>query len=318
MSKQGKYWRNWMIVMLARTCRVKRPSWKGWKLRDQALVADLNNAEKLLRQLQDLQVLAQKQKNRNENLYRKKTLSAAALDEARQQVLSAKAEVTRQEQTLSGLQHQRRQLQQELAQAQAALAMSQTQYEKTQIIAPAAGEITSIQMAVGEFVSQGAPLITLEAYNSVEFKASVPGRWVKLIQELPEQAKRQVYLDYRDQRLSLKRVTGSVDPKNGQFYIYFETPRKTHLAVGQIFNTELKMPGAKRWQRLPRTVLQPGSRLFTIDDAVLEQHYPEYFLAGEWLILTEPEAYAGRLWLNGYLPGGYSGLKVRLTEADDV
>ncbi len=298
--------------------RSKTAELERLKLQDQALGADLHNAEKLLRQLQDLQVLAQKQKNRNENLYRKKTLSAASLDEARQQVLTAKAEVTRQEQTLSGLQHQRSQLQQELAQAQAALEMSQTYHEKTQVIAPAAGEITSIQMAAGEFVSNGTPLITLEAYNSVEFKAPIPRRWVALIQELPQQAQAQVYLDYRGQRLALKRVTGSVDPKSGQFYAYFASPKRSHLAVGQIFNTELKIPTSQHWMRLPRTVLQPGSRLFTIDDAVLEQQYPEFFLAGEWLILTEPGAYAGRLWLKGYLPGGYSGLKVRLTEANDV
>lgn len=276
------------------------------------------SAQTVLVQLKQQVAIQKKQLKRTNSLQQKRLASEATVEQQKTQLLSMELEVTKQNQVLSSLQSQAKQLELQKKKAQADQIDAEQLLKRTELKAPADGEIKSVSVAKGEFVQAGTELLVLLADDDAELVVALPERWLDLIRELSREQLEQVVLVKGEQAFKLKRLSRFLAVETGQHQAFFALPDAFGYSVGQVFNVELHIPADPHWLRLPRTVLQPGSRLFVVADEKLLLNYPQYFLAGPWLILTAAEEIKGYRWLDGYLPGAFNGQQVTLLEGNDV
>lgn len=279
---------------------------------------EAENAQMVHEQLNQQLRLQRKQVQRAKSLHKRRLASAAKVDEQVQLLLSHELEVTRQRQVLNTLNSQKNQLEEQQNKAQADLIDAEQLVRRTEIKAPADGEIQTVSVAIGEFVQAGSELLVLLADDDAELVVALPERWLALIRKLQREQLEEVALVKGGQAFKLKRLSRSLSPETGQHQAFFELPESFDYSIGQVINVELHIPADPHWLRLPRTVLQPGSRLYVVSEERLLQSYPQFFLAGAWIILTAPDLLKEYRWLDGYLPGAFNGQKVIALEGKDV
>lgn len=278
----------------------------------------LEDARSVLQQLQQQLTLQLKQEKRTKTLQVRKLASDAQVEDVAMSVLAIRTEISRQKESVNTLQGQVEQLEQSINQAKADVISAQTNLERTKILAPAAGEISSVSTATGEYVLSGNPLLGFQASSAVELMVAIPERWVALINRLPEKERSQINLEWQGKTFPFKRLTGFLEEENGQFSAYFVLGEQSLLSVGQVIDVQLNVPVSRSWLRLPRSVLQPGNKLFQVGNGMLLDRKPSFFTSGEWLVLPEADQVPELPWLNGYVPGAFSGQQVSAVEADDV
>lgn len=282
------------------------------------IATQLEDAKSVLQQLQQQLTLQLKQQKRTKTLQVRKLASDAQVEDAAMSVLAIRTDISRQKESVNTLQGQVEQLEQSINQAKADVISAQKNLERTKVLAPAAGEISSVSTAAGEYVLSGNPLLGFQASSAVELMVAIPERWVTLINRLPEKERSQINLEWQGKTFPFKRLTGFLEEGNGQFSAYFVLGEQSLLSVGQVIDVQLNVPVSRSWLRLPRSVLQPGNKLFQVDNGILLDRKPSFFTSGEWLVLPEAEQGPELPWLNGYVPGAFSGQQVSVVEADDV
>ncbi len=203
---------------------------------------------------------------RQSELAKQSVASAARLDDARNRARAAAAA---------------------LREARAALAQAERDHSRTELRAPFAGRVRSVQVDVGQFVSRGTPLARLYAIDWAEVRLPIRDEdlaWIDVPQvgsEADDDPRPPVILRARyagaerEWRGHIERSEGEIDARSRMVHVvarvedpYARRPGATHspLPVGLFVDAEILGRTETGIFVLPRSALRTGDQVLVVDD----------------------------------------------------
>ncbi len=282
--------------------------------------AQLKNNRALLATQQRLLDLTRKAVERAQTLQDRKLGSQALIDEAA---------VSQQQQQLSLQQLQFAiadqplriaALQASLQRTEALLDQAKVNVSRTQIRAPFAGRIADVQVAVGERVRTGDPLLQLYDPQRLELRALIPSHYLNAVQQAFNSGQKVVgtaLVNGRDYQFTLRQLAGAVQADSGGREGLFQVQDNDELmALGSFVSLQLKLPPQDDLIGLPFSALYGLNTVYRITDNRLEalnvEKIGERLLASgeQQILIRSPLLNNGDRLITTQLPNAISGLLV--------
>ncbi len=282
--------------------------------------AQLKNNRALLATQQRLLDLTRKAVERAQTLQDRKLGSQALIDEAA---------VSQQQQQLSLQQLQFAiadqplriaALQASLQRTEALLDQAKVNVSRTQIRAPFAGRISDVQVAVGERVRTGDPLLQLYDPQRLELRALIPSHYLNAVQQAFNSGQKVVgtaLVNGRDYQFTLRQLAGAVQADSGGREGLFQVQDNAELmALGSFVSLQLKLPPQDDLIGLPFSALYGLNTVYRITDNRLEalnvEKIGERLLASgeQQILIRSPLLNNGDRLITTQLPNAISGLLV--------
>ncbi len=282
--------------------------------------AQLKNNRALLATQQRLLDLTRKAVERAQTLQDRKLGSQALIDEAA---------VSQQQQQLSLQQLQFAiadqplriaALQASLQRTEALLDQAKVNVSRTQIRAPFAGRIADVQVAVGERVRTGDPLLQLYDPQRLELRALIPSHYLNAVQQAFNSGQKVVgtaLVNGRDYQFTLRQLAGAVQVDSGGREGLFQVQDNAELmALGSFVSLQLKLPPQDDLIGLPFSALYGLNTVYRITDNRLEalnvEKIGERLLASgeQQILIRSPLLNNGDRLITTQLPNAISGLLV--------
>lgn len=151
-----------------------------------ALNTNHDSDRQQLQRTRQLTQLAQAQHDRNIGLSQKNVLSQSQLEESEQSLLQQQLNLLAIEKQVNNYPAQLRQLQSQLAAAQARIAQTDILLTRAKIAAPFAGRVAEVLTAQGTRVAAGTPLVNVFNPEALRLRVSVPQRYAAVIKNEAE------------------------------------------------------------------------------------------------------------------------------------
>ncbi|MGB0712026.1 MAG: efflux RND transporter periplasmic adaptor subunit [Gammaproteobacteria bacterium] len=250
----------------------------------------------------------------------------SALDDAlvgqQQQLLSVK----QRENAINQFAAQMARLEAGRLKTQAALESARLDLLRTRIAAPFAGQVTTVQVAVGDRVRTGDALLELFDHDALRVRAQIPNRHVGRIRDALRLAggqglKAMAHVDGRDVSLRLARLAGRVSAGGSIEGLLDVTGGAKGLSLGRFVTLRLELPSLGNVIALPVEGLYGSDRIYTIADNRLVRH--QVRIEGEThdegdsalLLVSAPDIEPGTPILVTQLPNAIPGLRVEQVDA---
>ena len=273
---------------------------------------------------ENLLKLLEKNVERASKLKSQRVGSASALDDARQAV--ERQMLTLKNRRTSIRNHQAR-LAQLQAQRQRAIALrnaTQLEIDRTRIVAPFAGIIAQVDVAIGDRVRSGDVLLSLYDNMALEVRAQIPRRFqgdVLTGLESGQPLTAHAQLDQNLIHLQLDRVAGEIQRNSGGIDGLFTVVEGSHfLRLGQFLNLALQLPVQPEVVALPYEAIYGKNRIYKLAEermqAVIVERIGEQVLedGSSQILLRSQELAAGDQVVITPLPNAVEGLKVQVSE----
>ncbi|MBK1887191.1 efflux RND transporter periplasmic adaptor subunit [Marinobacter sp. DY40_1A1] len=204
-----------------------------------------------------------------------------------------------------------------LAQAEAALATTQRDAERSRVVAPFDGVVTDVQVALGDQVSKNQKLLSVYAIEGLELRARVPDLYrAELMGALAQGKDLFAYSDQREIRFRLKRFAGISDPA-GTEAILALAGDSAGLRPGALLPVTLERPERSQTVAIPFSALYGANNVYLMaDDSRMQRVSVERVgealsAKGERRLLVAGEALKpGSQLIITHLPNALTGLKV--------
>ncbi len=282
--------------------------------------AQLKNNRALLATQQTLLDLTRKAVERAQTLQDRKLGSQALIDEAaisqQQQQLSLQQlqfAITDQPLRIAALKAS-------LQRAEALLDQAEVDVRRTKIRAPFAGRIADIQVAIGERVRAGDPLLQLYDPQQLELRALIPSRYLNAVQQAfnsGQSVMGTAQVNGQEYRFALRQLAGAVQADSGGREGLFQLQGNTaSLALGSFISLQLKLPPQADLIALPFTALYGMNTVYRVTDDRLEtltiEKVGERLLADgrQQLLIRSLALNNGDRLITTQLPNAISGLLV--------
>jgi RND family efflux transporter MFP subunit len=282
--------------------------------RDQGL---LNNEKQLLK-------LTQNAVTRAKKLEKSKLASQANLDDSM-------AEQQRQTLTIERLQYDISEhpirlagLRARQARAKALLKQAEVDLARSVIKAPFSGRIARLDVAKGDRVRAGDPLLTIYDLANLEVRAQIPGRYITSVrQQLSKGIKPHAtaQLDNELLRFELERLSGEIRQDSGGVDGLFRlTDHMNSLALGTFVELKLQLQKQDNVIAIPFDALYELDRVYRINNGYLEsvkikrigEHQAEN---GEKQLLIQSEQLeVSDSIVSTQLPNAITGLRVKAVQ----
>ncbi|WP_309043995.1 efflux RND transporter periplasmic adaptor subunit [Marinobacter sediminicola] len=204
-----------------------------------------------------------------------------------------------------------------LAQAEAALATTQRDADRSRVVAPFDGVVTDVLVALGDQVSKHQKLLSVYAIEGLELRARVPDLYrAELMSALAKGKNLYAYSDQREIRFRLERFAGISDPA-GTEAILALAGDSAGLRPGALLPVILERPERSQTVAIPFSALYGASNVYLMaDDSRMQrvsvERVGEALSAnGERRLLVAGEALKpGAQLIITHLPNALTGLKV--------
>lgn len=275
------------------------------------------NVEALPRE-RSLLALVHKELARTQDLVKKNLASQSALDAARQAVDRQAIAVSAREQAV--LQHDGT-----MADLQAARDQASLDLTRTQIRAPFAGRIASVQVSPGQRVRVGDALVDIYDTDSLLVRAQIPDSQLGQVRDaLADGATLSARgeLDGRPLTTVLRSLAGEVGQGGGIAGLFKVLHPDDGVRPGRFVRLTLKLPARDDLLALPAQALYGLDRIYVIDgDSRLRARTVRHVGdlrrpdGSSQVLLSAPGLPAGTLVLTTQLPNAVEGLKVSVVPA---
>ncbi|MDX1572705.1 MAG: HlyD family efflux transporter periplasmic adaptor subunit [Methylophaga sp.] len=282
--------------------------------------AQLKNNRALLATQQNLLDLTKKAVDRAQTLQDRKLGSQSLIDEA----------LTNQQQQQLALQQLQfaiadqplriDALKATLMRAEALLDQATVDLQRTDIRAPFAGRITDVQVAVGERVQTGDPLLRLYDPRQLELRALIPSRYLNAVLEAfnnGEPVPGEAQINGQAYQFTLRQLAGAVQTDSGGREGLFQVQGNSEsLALGSFVSLQLKLPPQADLIALPFSALYGLDTVYRVTDNRLEalnvEKVGERLLASgeQQVLIRSPLLNDGNRLITTQLPNAISGLLV--------
>lgn len=275
--------------------------------------------KRLLAREKELVAIAQSGLDRENKLQASKLSSQSRTDQASQSLQAAEISMVNRELAVANHDSRRQSLQAKLARAEALLEQSRLDLERTEIRAPFAGVIVSIQVSPGERVRPGEVLATLYSTRDLEVRSQIPMQQAGFVAQSlnkSEPVTAQAKLGQTTLNLTLNRLSGQVNAGaggiDGLFRFEGEAPA---AALNRTLDLTLNLPSQPGLFAVPVSALYDEHTLYRVTDGRLEsvevQLAGDRFEKGRQQLLVRSDALkTGDPILTTQLPNAISGLKV--------
>lgn len=238
--------------------------------------------------------LAERELNRQRQLAERGQLAASAVETQQRSVLSQRSAVQSLENQLQLVPAQRDALQEALAVSEASLDQARLDLDRTRVVAPFDGRVATADADIGEFVSPGGRLGTLDGIATAEIDAQVNPQDMAQLSRLIVADRGNPFTpsNLAGERLSAKvrlnvagfepewparveRITDGVDPQTRAIgvivsvdnpYALARVGERPPLIKGMFVEVELEGPVVEDVFVLPRRVIEAG-RIMVVDGA---------------------------------------------------
>lgn len=246
---------------------------------------------------------------RSENFY-----SQAAVDQSRSNL--TRQQITLRSRELAVADHQARlaQLQARLLQARASLEQAELALARSQVVAPFAGYVASLEVAAGDQLNTGQTLVTLYPADSMEVRAKIPATVQdEVLARLGQGLEATAQVAGRTVKLRLARVAGAADTRGLDGFFQLTRPEPS-LRLGSLLTLQLRRAPVTQAVSVPYTSLYDGRRVYVVREGRLA--------AVEVRVLGEQDGVDRRLLVQGqglrdgdmvvttHLPNAVNGLRV--------
>ena len=210
--------------------------------------------------------LTEKAVERMRQLKNKRVGSQSSLDEAQQALEKQKLSVANRDNEIK--QHTTR-LAQLKAMRQRTVArrdIAKLELARTKIKAPFDGKIVKVNVSQGDRVRSGDTLLSLYDTSTLEIRAQMPNRYQDIVltafnnkQELT------AFETQRDIKLTLNRLSGEINPKNGGIDGLFQiTQGMEKLRLGEFLTVYLELPAQANVIALPFEAIYGTNRVYKV------------------------------------------------------
>lgn len=268
----------------------------------------------------DLLELARAEVAREERLRKQNLSSESALDDARNalgrqelSVITRRSEVER-----HGV--NRQQLEARLKRSRAQLDEAKLALERSQVIAPFDGVVSSVEVAVGDRVQSAQVLLRLYPIDRLEVRARIPVRYqAELHAAIEAEALLEAHAELAGHaiELELDRLAGEADPSgiDGYFRV---TGGVERLRLGNLLKLQLQRPVQPALVQIPFQSIYGNNRIYLLREA--RMHGIQVETVGQYLppdadpalLIRSPELNPGDKIIRTHLPNAVTGLKVKV------
>ena len=264
--------------------------------------------------------LAQKAQERVRQLEKQQVGSRAAIDEAQQAVERQTLQLNTRRLEIKNHEARLAQLQARRERAEVLLAQAKLDLSRSRITAASASIIAKVNVAAGDRVRNGDPLLSLYETDWLEARAQIPSQYQDLIfrsvaekQGLTAQAK----LNGQTIQLTFHRLAGEVSPNSGGIEGLFRvTTGQEWLRLGQFIELFVSLPPENKVIALPFEALYANKQVYKIVDGRMTKievlRVGERFeqASGANVLLRSSKLQAGDEIVITQLPNAMEGLKV--------
>ncbi len=276
-------------------------------------------------QRQALEDLAQRALERAQRLAERDLGSSEEVDNARQVLEQARLERIQAQLRVRTFSSRLEALQAERRRAQAQVEQARRDLARTRIDAPFRGRITQVDVAPGERVRVGDPLVGIYDTEALEVRATIPGPRVPAVRRAAESehaVSAEVTVDGRTFRAQLDRFGGrsreGTSGIEGLFRLVGSYP--ADLPLGRFAELTVSLPPEPGVVRVPHSALYERDRIFVFREGRLVGLTVER--VGQRVIENGPdealvrseELHSGDRVVTTQLPDAREGLAVRLAE----
>ena len=204
-----------------------------------------------------------------------------------------------------------------LAQAEATLATTQRDAERSRVVAPFDGVVTDVQVAVGDQVSRNQKLLSVYAIKGLELRARVPDKYrAELLGALAEGKDLYAYSDKQEVRFRFERFAGTSDPAGAEAILAL-AGAAAGLRPGALLQVSLERPERSETVAIPFSALYGADSVYLIADdgrmrrVTVERIGEALSSNGERRLLIAGKALTpGARLIVTHLPNALTGLKV--------
>ena len=285
-------------------------------------------ASEELRHQADLDLLAQERKlldfaaadvDRFEQLRKENFYSQSAVEQSRQNL--ARQRITLRGRELAIADHQARmsQLRARLVQARANLEQAELALRRSRVLAPFAGYVAKVEVAVGDQVNGGQSLISLYPAAGLEVRAKLPATQQDAFlaaMRRGEHPRATARVAGETLEFTLARAAAAADARG--LDAFFVARRPAGLRVGELVSLEVARAPVRDAVAVPYAALFGGRQVYRVEAGRL--HALDVEVLGDAggepprLLLTSPALKRGDALLATHLPNAVSGLKVELVK----
>ncbi|MEF8792386.1 efflux RND transporter periplasmic adaptor subunit [Thiohalorhabdus sp.] len=286
--------------------------------------------QRALEHQRELVELAKRGVERAERLAEQEVGAPEQVDAARQAVEQARLALNRERLEVETFDARIDRLEAQKQRARARLEQAKRNLARTRVTAPFAGRITGVEVAPGDRVRPGDPLVAMYDTSALEVRATIPGPRAEAVRHAlagDEGVTAEVRMDGRTLAAQLDRLGGrspeGASGVEGLFRIQGEAPEG--LALGRFAEVVAELPPRPGLVAVPPAALYEQDRIYVVRDGRLAALTVER--AGQKAVADGP----GRLLLRAeglrsgdrvvttQLPNASEGLRVRVAdEAGDA
>ncbi|KXX63319.1 biotin/lipoyl-binding protein [Marichromatium gracile] len=255
---------------------------------------------------------------RAKSLTRRQVGSQNDLDIAEQDLARQRLAVSTRSMRIADYPARRRALEARLQQARAEYEEARLAFARSRVLAPYAGVVSAVEVAVGDQVKTDEVLLSLYPLAGLEVRARIPAPYqaelaaaLRAAGSLPASA----LVDGGRVGLVLERLAGEADP-SGIDGLFTLTEGAEWLRVGQMLTLRLDRPVRESVVAVPFAAVYGGNRVYTFVDgrmrAVAVRTLGTWFAPDgeERLLVAAPELTAGDPLVVTHMPNAVDGLRV--------
>ena len=274
--------------------------------------------------------IAERGVERAERLADKDVASPEQVDSAQQALEQAQLALNRERREVESFNARIDRLKAQKKRARAQLEQAKRDLARTRITAPYAGRITGVEVAPGDRVRPGDPLVGMYDTSALEVRATIPGPRAAAVRRAlasDEGVTAEVRVDGRTLAARLDRLGGrspeGASGVEGLFRIQGEAPEG--LALGRFAEVLAELPPRPGLVAVPPAALYEQDRIYVVRDgrlaALTVERVGQKAVAGGpgRLLLRAEGLRSGDRVVTTQLPNASEGLRVRVAdEAGDA
>ena len=302
--------------------------------------ADINNYEaqletekvrheadlKALKIEKNLLQLSLKTVKRYENLIKRKVSSQEQLDAARRDSQQQRLSLTQREQSIADHPNRIRQIESQLQRATSLLQSAQLDLTRTQIKAPFNGRIANLNVAPGDRVRAGDPLLQMYSLERLEVRSQIPSRVLPQLRSLQSelnQISAQGQIDGQSLELQLDRIAAEVNGGRAGVDAFFQIQTTEYQPEpGRSLSIDVHLPALDQVIPIPPIALYGLDRVYKVVDERLQAVAVNRIgdsknSAGDPVVLIRSnELQPGDRIVTTQLPNAITGLRVKEVATD--
>lgn len=268
---------------------------------------------------------AQRQLERTRSLQGNNLTSQRDVDSARDALEQAELGVIQREQAIAGHPASLASLEARLQRAEAALSAARRDAERATATAPFPGIVVRVEVAEGDRVTAGSPLLSLYRPGALEIRARIPSSFARDLEaELDRDRTVEAISEDRRFRFRLVRFAGESDPR-GPLGIFRLQGGTSGLRPGDMVPVVVFRPPQKEVVAVPYSALYGSDSLYVMTN---EQRMHRVTVDRVGQVLRENGQYdalvrsdrlnEGDRIITTHLPNAIEGLKVSVAEAPEA